>query len=86
MEAGILEMLFTKETVFLALFLYLFYIQLTEKKEQNQFLLKQQSILNKLTTSFEKLAHNQEKLTERIEKIESHLEKNSEVENNDGKN
>lgn len=73
MEQGILDVLFTKETVFFGLFLYLFYIQQTEKKQQNEFITKQQDILSDLTGSYEKLAHNQEKLTERIEKIETKI-------------
>lgn len=70
MEQAILDILVNKETVFFALFLYLFLVQQQEKKEQSAFLQKQQDILADLTKSYEKLAHNQEKLTERIEKIE----------------
>ena len=80
MEQGILDMLLNKEAVFFSLFLYLFWMQLNEKKDQNAFLLKQQDILGDLTKSFEKLANNQEKLTERIEKIEVNVEKLQEKE------
>jgi Tfp pilus assembly protein PilN len=83
MEQGIMDMLFNRETVFFALFLYLFYTQLQEKKEQNTFLLKQQGILSDLTNSFEKMAQNQEKLTERIERIEITLDKNGEGSKNE---
>lgn len=83
LEQGILDILFNRETVFFALFLYLFYTQLHEKKEQNTFILKQQGILNDLTNSFEKMAQNQEKLTERIERIEITLEKKSEGKKNE---
>lgn len=75
MEQGIIEVLFNKETVFFALFLWLLWEQQKEKKSQNQFILEQQGILSNLTGSFEKLADNQEKLTGRIERIEVNVEK-----------
>ena len=75
MEQSIMDILFTKETVFFGLFLYLLWVQQQEKKSQNGFIVKQQDILGELTSSFEKLATNQEKLTERIEKIEVTLDK-----------
>ena len=82
MEASIIEVLFNKETVFFALFLWLLWTQQQEKKSQNDFILKQQEILSDLSgslgdlgNSFEKMAQNQEKLTERIEKIEVNVEK-----------
>lgn len=78
MEQAILDILVNKETVFFALFLYLFLMQQQEKKEQNAFLQKQQDILTDLTKSYEKLAQNQEKLTERIEKIEVIVDKRGE--------
>lgn len=78
MEQIILDMLATKETVFFALFLYLFLVQQHEKKVQSTFLQKQQDILSDLTKSYEKLAQNQEKLTERIEKIEVIVDKTHE--------
>jgi hypothetical protein len=80
-EQSIVDLLLNKETVFFALFLYLFYAQQQEKKDQNTFILKQQEILGQLSesvgdlgTSFEKMADNQEKLTGRIEKIEVNVE------------
>lgn len=73
MEQLFTDLLLNKETVFFALFLYLFYIQQKEKKDQNDFLLRQQDILKDLGSSFEKLATNQEMLTDRIEKIEVNL-------------
>lgn len=75
MEQGIMDILLNKETVFFALFLWLLWVQQQEKRNQNDFILKQQDILGDLTGSFEKLATNQEKLTERIERIEITLEK-----------
>ncbi|HLO11495.1 MAG TPA: hypothetical protein VK190_04500 [Pseudoneobacillus sp.] len=75
MEQGILDLIFSRDTVFLGLFLYLFYFQQQEKKEQSTFLVKQQDILSDLTASYERLAQNQEKLTSRIERIEFTLEK-----------
>jgi hypothetical protein len=77
MEQSIVELFFTKETIFFGLFLYLFWVQQQEKKDQNSFLLRQQQILADLTTSLEKLTLNQEKLAERIERIEFHVEMNS---------
>lgn len=73
MEQAIFDMLLGKETIFFALFLYLFWVQLQEKKSQNVFILKQQGILEDLTHSYGKIAENQERLTERIEKIETHI-------------
>lgn len=73
MEAGVIEMLLNKETVFFALFLYLFWSQQKEKKEQNIFILRQQDILSELTESFKKLSNSQEVLTERVERIEVHV-------------
>lgn len=75
MEQEIVNLLFSKETVFFALFLYLFWVQQQEKKEQNSFIKEQQNILGSLTDSFEKLSDNQERLTTRIEKIEINVEK-----------
>lgn len=82
MDQIILDTLLNKETVFFALFLYLFYTQQQEKKSQNTFILKQQDILGgmkdsltDLSLSFERLTDNQEKLTERIEKIEVIVDK-----------
>jgi len=82
MEQSIFDLLFTKETVFFALFLWLLWVQQQEKKGQNDFILKQQEILGDLSnslgdlgSSFEKMAQNQEKLTGRIEKIEVNVEK-----------
>jgi len=72
-EAGIIELLLNKEAVFFALFLYLFWNQQKEKKEQNIFILRQQDILGELTESFKKLSNSQEVLTERVEKIEVHV-------------
>lgn len=77
MEQSVIDMILNKETVFFALFLYLFWAQQQEKKEQNSFILKQQDILADLTSSYEKLATSQEKLTERIEKIEVIVDKRS---------
>lgn len=74
MDTAISTLLFNKDTIFFGLFLYLLYIQQHEKKDQNSFIVKQQTILTDLTASFEKLAQNQEKLTERIERIEFTLE------------
>lgn len=73
MEQAIFDMIFSKETIFFALFLYLFWVQTEEKKSQNVFILKQQGILEDLTQSYGKIADNQERLTERIEKIEIHI-------------
>ena len=82
MLEALIQAFLTKETIFLGLFLWLFWTQQQEKKEQNGFLLKQQDILGELSTSlselgdsFEKMAANQEKLTERIEKIEVIVDK-----------
>lgn len=74
MEQSIIDMILNKETIFFALFMYLFWAQQQEKKDQNSFLLKQQDILSDLTGSYEKIAQNQEKLTERIEKIEEKMD------------
>lgn len=80
MEQTLLDMLFQKETVFFALFLYLFWVQQQDKKEQSSFIKQQQNILgdlanslHELRNSFSKLADNQEKLTNRIENIEIKL-------------
>ena len=67
---SIFDMFLTKETIFLALFLWMLWVQQQEKKAQNDFILKQQDILSDLSTSVDRMATNQEKLTERIEKIE----------------
>lgn len=78
MEQAFLDVLVNKETVFFGLFMYLFWAQQQEKREQSAFLQKQQEILADLTKSYEKLAQNQEKLTERIEKIEVIVDKRGE--------
>lgn len=83
MDEVILNLLANKETVFFALFLYLFYAQQQEKKEQTKFLNKQQDILNGLNISLEKLASNQEKLTERIERIEINIDVKSKLDDKD---
>lgn len=85
MDEVILNLLANKETVFFALFLYLFYTQQQEKKEQTKFLNKQQDILNGLNISLEKLASNQEKLTERIERIEINIDVKSKLDEKDKK-
>lgn len=85
MDEVILNLLANKETVFFALFLYLFYAQQQEKKEQTKFLNKQQNILNGLNISLEKLAFNQEKLTERIERIEVNIDVKSKLDEKDKK-
>lgn len=85
MNETILNMLANKETVFFALFLYLFWTQQQEKKEQTKFINRQQDILNGLNNSLEKLTSNQEKLTERIERIEVNIDVKSKLDEKDKK-
>jgi septal ring factor EnvC (AmiA/AmiB activator) len=81
-EDVIQTLLTGKDTIFLALFLWLLWISQKEKEKQNDFIIKQQDILGELSNSlgelgqsFEKLADNQEKLTHRIEQIEFKIER-----------
>ncbi len=75
MEANVMaqaiEMIFNQETVFFALFLFLFWKQQQEKDKQNVFINKQQEVLNGIAVTLEKMNN-------RIESIEDNMNKGDE--------
>lgn len=69
--AQVLEMLFNQDTVFFALFLFLFWKQQQEKDKQNTFINKQQEVLAGIAVTLEKM-------NDRIESIENHMDRGDE--------
>ena len=53
LERAIIEYVLTQETIFIGLFLFLFYQQNTELKCNREFIKEQQKILDKLTDKVE---------------------------------
>ncbi|ARO62416.1 Uncharacterized protein B5E38_4996 [Bacillus cereus] len=68
-----IENLMQKDTVFLCLFLVGYYLQYVDKKEQKDFINKQQKVLTRLTSSVEKLVEKEERQDERLERIEGQI-------------